>query len=84
MLGLPALARNANITIVTNNIPLAYEAGLLGFQVMVCSGALSNVGLRTYGVISSEILRDLTIDCAILGCDGIDCAKTLQPWRLMK
>ena len=64
VLGLPALARNANITIVTNNIPLAYEAGLLGFQVMVCSGALSNVGLRTYGVISSEILRDLTIDCA--------------------
>ena len=49
VLGLPALARNANITIVTNNIPLAYEAGLLGFQV--------------------------TIDCAILGCDGIDCAK---------
>lgn len=75
VLGLPALARNANITIVTNNIPLAYEAGLLGFQVMVCSGALSNVGFRTYGVISSEILRDLTIDCAILGCDGIDCAK---------
>ena len=76
VLGLPALARNANITIVTNNIPLAYEAGLLGFQVMVCSGALSNVGLRTYGVISSEILRDLTIDCAILGCDGIDLSRS--------
>lgn len=71
VLGLPALPKNQNITIVTNGIPMAYEAGLLGFHVIVCSGELSNVGIRTYGAISSEILENLEFDLCILTCDGI-------------
>lgn len=71
ILGLPALPRNKNITIVTNGLPLAYEAGLLGHSIIFCSGMVSNIGLRTYGLLCSEIIQQLEIDIAIFGCDGL-------------
>ncbi len=70
-LGLASLPRNQNVTIVTNGIPLAYEASLLGFHVIVCSGELSNVGIRTYDAISNELIEQMQFDCCVLTCDGI-------------
>ncbi len=71
ILGLPSLPKNQNITIVTNGIPLAYEASLLGFHVIVCGGELSNIGIRTYDALSNEIIESMSFDCCILTCDGI-------------
>ncbi|MBP3853024.1 MAG: DeoR/GlpR transcriptional regulator, partial [Erysipelotrichaceae bacterium] len=49
ILGLPALSARKNLTIVTNGISVAYQAGLMNIDTIVLGGRLSNVGLRTYG-----------------------------------
>lgn len=71
ILGLPALPRNQNITIVTTSLPIAYEAGLMGFSLHVLGGAVGNMGLRVHGVLCSEMIMEEDIDVAILGSDGL-------------
>lgn len=70
ILGLPALS-NRNITIVTNDIPLAYEAGLRGYNLIFCGGAVSNVGLRTHGHFTVRIIDRIQFDVALFGTDGL-------------
>lgn len=70
LLGLPALSHR-NVTIVTNGIPLAYEAGLLGYNLIFCGGAVSNVGLRTHGHFCVSVIDRIQFDIALLGTDGL-------------
>ncbi len=70
ILGLPALSFK-NVTIVTNGIPLAYEAGLLGYHTIFCGGEVSNVGLRTHGHFCIEVIDRIQFDLALMGTDGL-------------
>lgn len=70
-LGLASLPRNQNVTIVTNGIPLAYEAGLLGYHTIFCGGEVSNVGLRTHGHFCIEVIDRIQFDLALMGTDGL-------------
>lgn len=70
ILGLPALSFK-NVTIVTNGIPLAYEAGLLGYHTIFCGGEVSNVGLRTHGHFCIDVIDRIQFDVALMGTDGL-------------
>lgn len=69
-LGLPALANKKNIVIVTNNVEVAYRAGVMDIKTIVCGGELFNTGLRTYGDSVIQTIDSIGIDIAILGTDG--------------
>ncbi len=75
LLGLPALSFK-NVTIVTNGIQLAYEAGILGYHTIFCGGEISNVGLRTHGHFCIDIIDRIQFDLALLGTDGLMGARS--------
>ncbi len=70
--GLPYLANKKDLTVVTNSIPLAYQAGTMDLNIIVCGGQLLNVGLRTYGHYSTDIIDHMIFDVAIMGSDGLE------------
>lgn len=70
--GLPYLNRKKDLTIVTNSIPLVYQASMLNMKMILAGGLLMNVGLRTTGPDALEMLRHFVFDVALLGTDGIE------------
>ncbi len=71
ILGLPVLAFKKDITIVTNCIPLAYQATLMNLNVVMAGGPVSNVGQRTYGHFTTDVIDHISFDVAIMGTDGL-------------
>lgn len=70
--GLPVLANRKDLLIVTNSIPLAYQAGLMNLDVIFCGGRLMNVGMRTYGNEVTDMIDQVSFDLALLGTDGFN------------
>lgn len=72
--GLPFLANRKDLLIATNSIPLAYQAGLMNLEVILCGGRLMNVGMRTYGNEVTDMIDQISFDLSILGTDGFNTA----------
>lgn len=68
--GLPYLARVNDLTIVTTSLPLAYQAARMNRNVILCGGAVENVGLRTSGPQALDMIRPFNFDVAVFGTDG--------------
>lgn len=69
-----SLADRSSLTVVTNELEAAYEASLRpGVRVMV-PGGVTSVGAS---VLTGSVLRDVYLDLAIIGGDGVSLAAGL-------
>lgn len=68
--GLSFLTGLKDVTIVTNSIPLAYQAGRLNLNLVLCGGTMMNIGLRTVGADPVQMISRFNFDLAVLGTDG--------------
>lgn len=75
---LRALHARHDITIITNSVSLALEAANIGQQrVLIAGGVLRTNSLELVGSLAEATFRQINVQTAIVGCDGVSVAGGL-------
>lgn len=73
MLIAEALAKKANITVITNSLPAAFAlSDNKDITLVVCGGTLRHKTHSMHGTIAERSLQDISADLMFVGADGID------------
>jgi DeoR family galactitol utilization operon repressor len=73
MLIAEALAKKANITVITNNLPAAFALSEnKDITLVVCGGTVRHKTHSMHGTIAERSLQGISADLMFVGADGID------------
>ncbi len=67
------LAKRENITIITNNLAIAYCVPMNPLSSMIVAGGIRREGHSMLtGISTEEFIRTVNVDTVFLGCDSVD------------
>ena len=68
-----ALSHHENLTLITNDLYIAYQTPLHPSSTMIVTGGMRRQGYQELvGTIAENFIRDAHVDVAFVGVDGID------------
>lgn len=68
-----ALARHENLTIITNDLYIAYQTPIHPSSTLIVTGGMRRQGRQELvGTMTESFIRDTHVDIAFVGADGID------------
>jgi DeoR/GlpR family transcriptional regulator of sugar metabolism len=68
-----ALSHHENLTIITNDLYIAYQTPLHPSSIMIVTGGTRRQGRQELvGTLTENFVRDTHVDIAFVGADGID------------
>lgn len=69
------LSKRENITIITNNIAIAYRVPMSPLSSVIVAGGIRREEQNTLiGISTEEFFRSVNADIAFIGCDSVDLA----------
>ncbi|WP_312947925.1 DeoR/GlpR family DNA-binding transcription regulator [Superficieibacter sp.] len=77
-----ALAKNTNITVITNNLPAAFTlADNKDITLVVCGGTVRHKTHSMHGTIAERSLQGISADLMFVGADGIDATNGITTFN---
>lgn len=77
-----ALARKKNITVITNNLPVAFAlAENKDITLVVCGGTVRHKTHSMHGNIAEQSLQGISADLMFVGADGIDATNGITTFN---
>lgn len=68
-----ALARHENLTLITNDLYIAYQTPIHPSSTLIVTGGMRRQGRQELvGTVPENFIRDTHVDIAFVGVDGID------------
>ena len=68
-----ALARHENLTLITNDLYIAYQTPIHPSSTLIVTGGMRRQGRQELvGTVPENFIRDTHVDMAFIGVDGID------------
>lgn len=68
-----ALARHENLTLITNDLCIAYQTQIHPSSTLIVTGGMRRQGRQELvGTVPENFIRDTHVDIAFIGVDGID------------
>ncbi|WES67845.1 DeoR/GlpR family DNA-binding transcription regulator [Superficieibacter sp. HKU1] len=77
-----ALAKNTNITVITNNLPAAFTlSDNKDITLVVCGGTVRHKTHSMHGTIAERSLQGISADLMFVGADGIDATNGITTFN---